>query len=310
MAMQKGLGRGLDALIPGANIIANDDNNVAVQATTNEIDINLIDPNPHQPRTDFNDEELEELATSIRANGIIQPLTLRQVGDRYQIVAGERRFRASKLAGLQTVKAVVADVPDDKMRIIALIENIQRADLNPLEEARSYQQLLDEHNFTQEQLAEQVGKKRSTITNYLRLLNLPVEIQDGLAQKLITMGHARAILSVEDESTQKMLFDETVRENFSVRRVEELARQYNEKSVAPENPESPEKGDSGNQEKTDDNKIHTNEQYAELKNQLQSQFGTKVNMTVNNAGKGKITISFTNGEQLERILYLLDKAKD
>jgi ParB-like partition proteins len=202
------LGRGLGALIDNSSEV-----NVAKsqQASINEIDINKIEANPWQPRSHFDEERLNELATSIREIGIIQPLTLRKIGDdRYQIIAGERRFRASKLAGLAKVPAFVRDAGDETMLEMALVENIQREDLDPIEISISYQRLIDECNLTQESMSERVGKKRSTITNYLRLLRLPAEIQLGLREKQISMGHARAIINVEDAATQLMLFEQII----------------------------------------------------------------------------------------------------
>ncbi len=293
---KQGLGRGLGALISEA------EERPAEQASINNIDIELIDVNPWQPRTEFDQDQLEELAASIKSVGIIQPLTLRKLeGGRYQIIAGERRYRASKLAGLTEVPAYVRDAGDDTMLELALIENIQRADLNPIEEALSYQRLIDECNLTQEVLAERVGKKRSTVTNYLRLLKLPAEIQAGLREKLISMGHARAIISVEDASVQSMLYQQTLEYGYSVRRVEELVREYNE-------------GGKGDEPQSQDNpepkpRKALSEEYNTLKEQLSARFGTKIKFDRNDSGKGKITIPFANDEELERIMEILDKAK-
>ncbi len=301
MAKGLALGRGIEALLGPE---ASDDSSANAQSS--EISIDLIDANPWQPRSDFKQEDLDELAASIRSFGIIQPLTLRKVEStgRYQIIAGERRFRAAKSIGLSSVPAYVREVSDDKMLAVALIENIQRADLNPIEEATSYQRLIDECNLTQETLADQVGKKRSTVTNYLRLLKLPEEIRNGLRDKLISMGHARAIMGVEDSETQLMLFNETVEQGYSVRRIEEMVREYNDNQPAePSNPDSPD------DPRPKPKKSQTPEEYKALGNQLSSYFGTTVKLACTAAGKGKITIPFATNEELERIMDILDSAR-
>lgn len=295
---KQGLGRGLGALIEGAN-----DDNKPEQAAINEIEISLIEANPWQPRTDFDQERLEELSASIKNVGIIQPLTLRRLENgRYQIIAGERRFRASKLAGLTKIPAYVRDAGDDTMLELALIENIQRSDLNPIEEALSYQRLIDECSLTQEVLADRVGKKRSTVTNYLRLLKLPAEIQAGLRERLISMGHARAIISIEDTDTQTMLYQQTLEHGYSVRRIEELVREYNEKNDS-------DAGDTTATPKSAPKAQKLGEEYKTLKQQLSNYFGAAVKFDRNDTGKGKITIPFASDEDLERIMAILDKAK-
>lgn len=293
-----GLGKGLGALL-GDDAL---ENAPQTAAAVDEISLDLIDVNPWQPRTEFNDEELEELATSILNYGIITPLTLRKAGDRFQIIAGERRFRAAKMAGLAKVPAYIRDVTDDKMLAVALIENIQRQDLNPIEEAQSYQRLISECNLTQETLADQVGKKRSTVTNYLRLLKLPTDIQNGLRDKLITMGHARAIMGVEDEETQLMLFHETVEQGYSVRRIEEMVRAYNDPDSQPAEAQD-------EAQKPAKPKSQTPEEYKALGSQLSTYFGTKVSLACNAQGKGKITIPFATPEELEKIMEILDTAR-
>lgn len=298
-----GLGKGLGALL-GDDAVEKEPKS---PAAIDEIAIDLLDVNPWQPRTEFNDEELEELANSILNYGIITPLTLRKAGDRYQIIAGERRFRAAKMVGLDKVPAYIRDVSDDKMLAVALIENIQRQDLNPIEEALSYQRLIDECNLTQETLADQVGKKRSTVTNYLRLLKLPAEIQNGLRDKVITMGHARAIQGVDDEDTQLMLFHETVEQGYSVRRIEEMVRAYNDPNYTPadEQQDSP----AISPARPAPPKAQTPEEYKALGSQLSSYFGTKVSLACNAQGKGKITIPFATPEELEKIMEILDTAR-
>ncbi len=289
-------GGGLGALLPEAN------EDIERKSAVSEIDINNIEANPWQPRSDFDQEQLEELSASIKEVGIIQPLTLRQLPNgNYQIVSGERRYRASKLAGLVKVPAYVREVDDDAMLQYALIENIQRADLNPLEEAISYQRLIDECHLTQEQLAEKVSKKRSTVTNSLRLLKLPAEIQAGLRERQISMGHARALLSVEDVQTQIMLYQQTIEYGYSVRRVEELAREYNEPNTSEPEPDKP----------TKPAKKHTTTlgtAYEDMRTNLSKLFGTSVRFErKEETGKGKITIPFASDEELERILSVLDQ---
>lgn len=291
MAKKSALGRGLGALIDTSDDIIN-----RPSAAVNEIELSKIEVNPWQPRSHFDQERLEELAASIKSVGIVQPLTLRKVqGGKYQIIAGERRFRASQLAGLTAVPAYVRDADDDTMLEIALVENIQREDLDPIEVAISYQRLIDECNLTQESLSEKVGKKRSTITNYLRLLKLPAQVQLGLRQRDISMGHARAIISIEDIEQQISIYEDIVANDYSVRVVEEIVRNLGNSQVE-EKPakKSPEKQSSG---------------YEELKSQLTNFFNTKIQFSRNDSGKGKIVIPFKSDEELEKIISTLDKLK-
>ena len=293
-----GLGGGLGSVL-GPIITANE-TDIKQEVSANEILISDIEPNPWQPRDTFDQEKLEELAASIKAVGVITPITLRQKDNgKYQIIAGERRFRASQIAGLTSVPAYVRQVDDDKMLQLALIENIQRENLDPIEEAISYKRLMEECNLTQEQLAEQVGKSRSAVANSLRLLNLPAEIQDGLRKRKITQGHARAIMGIDDEATQIMLFQQTVEYGYSVRRIEELVREYNEK-----NDEQP-KNDTAKKKKT---KAKSAE-YKELKQRLSDLFKSDVKFSRNENGSGKITIKFESDDELESIMAILDKAK-
>lgn len=292
MAKKSALGRGLGALIDGA------DQQVATHETgsaINEIEISKIIANPFQPRTRFDEEALNELSASIKEIGIIQPITLRKIDDdQYQIIAGERRFRASKLAGLTTIPAYVRTADDEAMLEMALVENIQREDLDAIEIALSYQRLIDECNLTQESLSDKVGKKRSTVTNYLRLLKLPAKIQKGIVDKSITMGHARALVNIQDTEMQLMIFDEILKNEFSVRRVEEIVRNYNEDqtSFKPE-------------EKVKSPKFPT--EYQDLYNHLNKHFNSKIDFKMDQTGKGKITIPFSSTKDLERILGILDK---
>lgn len=289
-AKKNALGRGLGALIENADELQS-----KPSASINEIDIEKIETNPWQPRTRFDEERLQELASSIKEIGIIQPLTLRKVGDdKYQIIAGERRFRASKLAGLTKVPAYVRTANDDTMLEMALVENIQREDLDPIEVAISYQRLIDECELTQESMSERVGKKRSTISNYLRLLKLPADIQLALREKEISMGHARALINIEDPSTQIMIYEQIIKYDFSVRKVEELVRELNQENRS---------------EKESKKKKQTvPEEYKTLKTQLSNFFKTNIQFSRNDDGKGKIVIPFRSDEELEKIVSILDKA--
>jgi len=284
------LGRGLGALIEDAGLPKE-----MIQAIepTNEIDINLIDPNPFQPRKDFKEEELEELAESIKHLGIVQPLTLRkQDNGRYQIIAGERRFRAAKIAGLTTVPAFIITTNDQGMLELALVENIQRTDLNPIEIAISYQRLIDECSLTQELLSERVGKKRATVANYLRLLKLPAEIQLAIREEKISMGHAKALLSIDDEKKLLKIFKKVVDQQLSVRAIEELVKEANEET---------EEAAAG-KKKVD----NTSSEYEELRQQLSNFFKAKVTFQRKSTGEGKIIIPFKNDTELEKILSVLD----
>ena len=284
------LGRGLSALIETEPV-------AAVGSTMfNEIEISKIYPNPNQPRTEFDDEALEELAASIRANGIISPITLRKISDdNYQIIAGERRYRASKLAGLDKIPAYIRDVDDGQVMEMALIENIQREDLNAIEIALSYNSLVATLNLTQEALAERVGKKRATITNYLRLLKLPAEIQMGLKDKKIDMGHARALVSVENPEVMLNIYAQILAEGASVRRTEELVRL----AALGGNTETPEKKEKQH--------IIMPEEYDALCRELKDKFNAKVKLSYNENGKGKLTIPFDSDDDLLRLMLLFDK---
>ncbi len=292
MARKNALGRGLGALITDANEVGSSPKS---SASIIEVDIADIEANPWQPRTTFDEEKLKELAKSIKEIGIIQPLTLRKLKHgKYQIIAGERRFRASKLAGLTTVLAYVRTAEDDTMLEMALVENIQREDLDPIEIAISYQRLMDECNLTQEDMSDRVGKKRSTIANYLRLLKLPAEIQHGLREKQISMGHARALINIEDTDVQIGLFEKIIREDYSVRKIEQEVKKLNEEGKEP---------------KKDNKKTSVSEDYVALKQQLDDLFKTKIQFNRTDNGKGKIVIHFSSDDDLERIINILDKAK-
>lgn len=261
-------------------------------AGINEIELSKIEANPFQPRTRFDEETLMELAESIREIGLIQPITLRKVSDnKYQIIAGERRFRAAQLAGLESIPAYIRKAKDEGMLEMALVENIQREDLDAIEIAMSYQRLLEELEFTQEELSTRVGKKRSTIANYLRLLKLPAVIQKGLIDKLITMGHARAIINIEDADAQTLIYSQIVKMGLSVRRVEEIVRNLN-------NAETKET------ETAEKHKFP--KEYQNLKKQLDKIFSSKIDISMNSHGRGKIVIPFKSVSDLERIVKIIE----
>ena len=286
-----GLGRGLGALIDTESINTNGSSSIS------EVEMDLIFANPNQPRSHFDEDALTELATSIKELGVISPITLRKNDDgTYLIIAGERRFRASKLVGLHTIPAYIRTAADEQVVEMALIENIQRVDLNAIEIALTFYRLMEEYKLTQERLSERVGKKRTTIANYLRLLRLPAEIQMGIKNKKIDMGHARAILGINDPAVQLHLYESIVLNDFTVRRVEELVRLYLENGSFETKPKvaSP-------------NPVKGLQEYDDLKSQLSKVFGKKVELTCNPAGKGKISIPFSNDEELTVIMELFDK---
>lgn len=281
------LGRGLDSLI------SMDDVPARGSSAINDIDINQISPNPDQPRTTFDSEALEELAASIRELGIIQPLSLRKTGpDSYQIIAGERRYRAAKLAGLHSVPAYIRTASESELTEMALIENIQREDLNAIEIALTFKKLIDQYNLTQERLSERIGKKRATVANFLRLLRLPAEVQLGLRDRRVDMGHARALLSVENPTLQLRLYNRIIKEGLSVRKVEELAKSMKEDEAPAAQPR---------QENSHDFDL--------LRNHLTAKFKTPVAFTCDRHGKGKITFSFKNEDELERLITIFDEIK-
>ena len=286
------LGRGLDALI------STDAVRTQGSSTINEIAIDQIEANPNQPRREFDDEALQELAHSIREIGIIQPITLRQTAEnRFQIIAGERRWRASQLAGLKAIPAYIRTIKDENVMEMALVENIQREDLNAIEIALAYEHLLEGSGMTQEKVSERIGKSRTAITNYLRLLKLPAQVQMALQKKEIDMGHARALLALDSPALQIKLFKEILKNGYSVRKVEELVQ-------ALKNGDDIE---SGKKKIIARNQLP--EEFCELRNQLASFLNTKVQMTCSSKGKGKISIPFANEAELECIMNLFDKLK-
>lgn len=286
------LGRGLDSLISISEVRT--DGGSAIS----EIDIDSISPNPDQPRRTFSDEGLDELAASIRELGIIQPLSLRAAADGgYQIIAGERRWRAARRAGLTTVPAYVRTASDSEVTEMALIENIQREDLNAIEVALAFKRLIDTYDLTQERLSERVGKSRTVITNHMRLLKLPAEIQLALRDRKLDMGHARALLSIDDAKLQLKIFKQILKEGLSVRTVEQLAREAAEGTGLADRPEK-KKESKGN-----------TEGYDFFVRDLQQYFPTPVKFSRNASGKGSITLKFDNDEQLMKLVEAFENIK-
>jgi hypothetical protein len=287
------LGRGLDALISTENVRPQG------SSTINEIPLEQIEANPNQPRREFDEDALRELANSINEIGIIQPITLRQVAEnKFQIIAGERRWRASQLAGLQAIPAYIRTIKDESIMELALVENIQREDLNAIEIALAYEHLLSAEGMTQERVSERVGKSRTAITNYLRLLKLPAQVQMALQKKEIDMGHARALLAIDSPSLQIKLFREIQKHGYSVRKVEELAQKL-------KNGEDIQSG-----KKTITTKAPMSEEVNKIRQRLSDCLDAKVQMTCSPKGKGKISIPFANEEELARIMATFDKLKE
>jgi ParB family chromosome partitioning protein len=291
IAKKSSLGRGLGALIEDV------ENNKPVEsvASINEIDINSIEINPFQPRKTFDEEALQELSASIRQLGIIQPITVRKINEnKYQLITGERRFRASQLAGLDTIPAYVRIADDQAMLELALVENIQREDLDAIEIAISYQRLIDECALTQENMSDRVGKKRSTIANYLRLLKLPAEIQAGIRLKKITMGHARALVNIDDVEKQLSIYHHVIEEELSVRAIEDIVRNLS----AP---------------KEDNNVVDKRSmrdlpmEYVNFRDNLRTYFKTRVQLSRNDKGSGKIVIPFNSDVELKKIVEMIQK---
>ena len=288
------LGRGLDALIDRDEEI-----HTSGSSSINEVAVDQINPNPDQPRHEFDTAALTELAESIKHIGIVQPITLRQMEDgSYQIIAGERRWRASKLAGLKTIPAYVRTANDENMMQMALVENIQREDLNAIEVALAYQKFIEQYSWTQEELSAKVGKNRATVANSLRLLKLPATVQMALQNKTLSQGHARAILGLPEPSLQLKRFKEINEQGYSVRQVEEIVKKiYNGETV------------NSGRHTIRNRKVGLSPEYNELKESLSKFFQTKVQMTCSQEGKGKITIPFTNERELEHIIALFDKMR-
>lgn len=290
MALKRNaLGRGLDSLISMGDI------RTEGSSAISEIDVDRIVPNPDQPRRTFDESTLEELAASIRELGVVQPLTLRMGDDgNYQIIAGERRWRAAQIAGLTSVPAYVRTVSDSEMTEMALIENIQREDLNAIEVALGFKKLIDTYNLTQERLSERLGKNRATIANHLRLLRLPAEIQLGLRDRKLDMGHARAILSVEDPKIQLKLYKMVIKEGLSVRAVEELGR----KLAEGENLDKPVKGKT---DKSEDIRL--------LEKNFTDYFSMPVKVARSQNGKGSVTFKFSSDDELHQLVKIFERIK-
>tara|TARA_B110000977_G_scaffold32043_1_gene42481 strand:+ start:36343 stop:37245 length:903 start_codon:yes stop_codon:yes gene_type:complete len=291
---KRALGKGLSALLknPETDITSLESNKdlIKVAGSISEININQIEVNPFQPRIDFDQDSLQELAASISQLGIIQPITVRKMGyDKYQLISGERRFRACQIAQLESVPAFVRIANDQEMLEMALVENIQREQLNPVEVALSYQRLLDECKLTQDKMSERVGKKRSTITNYLRLLKLPAEILASLKNKEISMGHARALINVSNHETQINIFRDALENGFSVREIEQIVKEFGSigyKKVSPKARKS----------------TIPSFEHQKISNDLKKLTGKPVSLKVSKSGKGKLEISFSNDDELSEII--------
>ncbi len=280
------LGRGLDALISTEEV------RTEGSSTINEIALDLIYANPNQPRREFDEEALQELADSISEIGIIQPITLREQEDgKYMIIAGERRFRASQKAGLRSIPAYIRKASDENVMEMALIENIQRQDLNSIEIALTYQHLIDQYGLTQEKLADRVGKKRATVANFLRLLKLPAPVQVALQNHDIDTGHARALLALDDPKAQVKLFKEILQKGYSVRKVEEILNQMNEGGNASAHAKA--------------KKPSLTPEFDGLRQELSSKIGSNVSVSCAKNGAGKVTFSFKNADDLRRIVAML-----
>ncbi len=288
------LGRGLDALISTEEV------KTQGASSINNVEMSKILPNPNQPRREFDPQALQELADSIRTIGLVQPITLRDMGDgSYIIIAGERRWRASQMIGMRSIPAYIRTVDDENMMEMALVENIQRENLNPMEIALAYQHLLEQYDMTQERLSERVGKSRSTVTNFLRLLKLPAGIQMALENRELDMGHARALLALNDPQLQNQVFAAIKKEGLSVRRVEGMVKSLQE----------------GEGIKTQDGtklkgkKTRLSSEYVELRKGLSTLFNSKVQLTCSETGRGKISIPFANESELERLMVMFDQLK-
>ena len=283
---KQALGRGLSALLKDTSV--SDTFNDAVVGSIIEISLENIQVNPYQPRTYFDEESLRELASSIKELGVIQPITVRKIGDSFQLVSGERRFRASKLIGNKSIPAYIRTANDQEMLEMALVENIQRKNLDPIEVALSYQRLIDEIQLTQEELSVRVGKKRSTVTNYLRLLKLDPILQTGMRDGFISMGHGRALINVKSSENQLAIYEKILREKLSVRQTEELVKSLKIEATG-----------------SNEIKKHLPKYIKDSLLEINSYLGHNINITVNSKGKGKISIPFHSQEDFERIKNLL-----
>ena len=284
MAKKPALGRGLSSLLGGSA----EEIKTSGSSIFDTLPISSIEPNPDQPRTNFDEEALDGLAESIKQLGVIQPITVRKISDdKYQIISGERRFRAAQKAGLSKIPSYIKTAEDETVMQMALVENVQREDLNAIEIALSYKALTETQNLTQEKISSLVGKKRATVSNYLRLLKLPAEIQIGISKKQIDMAHARALLSLDDPQKQLEIYEKTISGNLSSHAVEAMVK------------EALEGGKKKREKKT------LAPEYAEMRDRIQSKLNNKVELSCNNRGKGKISISFSNTDELNKIIKLL-----
>ncbi|HRW70233.1 ParB/RepB/Spo0J family partition protein [Lentimicrobium sp.] len=286
---KKALGRGLSAILesPETDITSSDISGNFVAGAIASLPLSQIEANPFQPREDFDQEALSELAASIKEQGIIQPITVRKMGyDKYQLISGERRLKASRLAGLDEIPCYIRIANDQQMLEMALVENIQRESLNALEIAISYQRLIEECELTQEELSQRVGKNRTTVTNYIRLLKLPAELQVAIRDNKISMGHARALINIDDEQTQVAILKNIITKDLSVREVEEIVRNLNKQPASRK--EAPAR--------------ELPREIEAIRENIAGKLNTKVNVSLNQKGKGNIVISFNSQKQLERIL--------
>lgn len=284
MAKKPALGRGLSSLLGGSA----EEIKTSGSSIFDTLPISSIEPNPDQPRTNFDEEALDDLAESIKQLGVIQPITVRKISDdKYQIISGERRFRAAQKAGLSKIPSYIKTAEDETVMQMALVENVQREDLNAIEIALSYKALTETQNLTQEKISSLVGKKRATVSNYLRLLKLPAEIQLGISKKQIDMAHARALLSLDDPQKQLDIYEKAIKNNLSSHAVEAMVK------------EALEGGKKNREKKT------LAPEYAEMRDRIQSKLNNKVELSCNNKGKGKISISFSNADELNKIIKLL-----
>ncbi len=298
-AKKRALGRGLGALLDSSGIepqpVYDIEKDLLPTGTIGLVSIDIIELNPFQPRTDFDEEAMNDLAASVKEQGILQPVTVRKANDnKLQLIAGERRLKAARMAGLANIPAYIIAAEDSKILEIAIVENIQRENLNPIEIALGYKQLVETYKLTQEMLSEKIGKNRSSITNILRLLKLPGEIQLGLRREAITTGHAKALLSIDDAQTQLDIYHDIVAQDLSVRDTEEIIRNILDKA----------KDDSA----TDgQNKTANKNTFPELQQNLEELFGTRVQIKANQKGKGSITIRFNSQEELQRLAGILKR---
>ncbi len=298
-AKKRALGKGLGALLDSSGIeqqpVYDVEKDLLPTGTIGKVPLDIIEFNPYQPRTDFDEEALNDLAASIKEQGIIQPVTLRKIEDnKLQLIAGERRVKAAKLAGLTHIPAYIITAEEGTMLEMAIVENIQREDLNPIEIALGYKQLIDNYDLTQEMLSEKLGKSRSSIANILRLLKLPGDIQLGIRQEMVTTGHAKALLAIEDTHTQLEIFQDIIAQDLSVRETEEIIKNIDKQPAK----------ESSSQEKKKDS---PRTKFPELQQELESIFNTSVQIKSKAKGNGNIIIKFNSGDELNRLSELLKR---